>query len=66
MDQPNLWFNFLYLDTLETKNMNFKGMNEVSIHGSYIFGINKIVNIQTEEDWIQERPGRRPNQRPER
>ena len=23
MDQPNLWFNLLYLDTTETKNMNF-------------------------------------------
>ena len=23
VDQPNLWFNLLYLDTTETKNMNF-------------------------------------------
>ena len=23
MDQPNLRFNLLYLDTIETKNMNF-------------------------------------------
>ena len=23
VDQPNLWFNLLYLDTTETKNMSF-------------------------------------------
>ena len=39
MDQCHLWFNLLNLDTPESKIWTLtKGMNDVSIHGSYIYG----------------------------
>ena len=40
-------------------------MNEVSIHVSYIFGINKILE-RGELDLREGRPYRRPHQEPER
>ena len=62
MDQCYLSFNLLNLDTSEWKSWALtKGMNEVSIHVSYIFGNKQNLDIEGNPwegrgTWIQERP----------
>ena len=66
-DQCHLWFNLLNLDIPESKTRTLtKGMNEVSIHGSYIFGNKQNLDIGRHRKRQRNLDPREALQKPER